>query len=72
MNESEYGSYGCPRPFVALLARTRPPGVAMPEVAPCPAIPVLATDPLRLMTILLKSMPPTAGAMPLMRVGDEL
>ena len=49
MNDSVYGSYGCARPFCALLARIRPPGTVRPDVAPWPAMPLLATEPLRLM-----------------------
>src|SRR6188474_2176777 len=69
---SDHGSYGWPRPLVALLARTRPPGTAIPEEEPWPAMPVFATDPLRFRTMLLKSMPLIVGAWPLMRVGAAL
>src|SRR5262245_20016231 len=70
----EYGSYGCERPFVELLERTRPPGMTMPEDDPWPAIPVLATEPLRLMTMFEKSMPLTTGfgSMPSIVVGTWL
>ncbi len=54
------------RPLVALLARTRPPGTTMPDDALWPAMPVLATEPVRLIAWSLKSMPLTAGATPRM------
>jgi hypothetical protein len=72
MTDTVYGSYGWPRPLVALLARTRPPGTTMPDAFPCPAIPVFATEPLRFSTMLPKSTPLTTGAIPLMRVRAEL
>src|SRR4051794_6907062 len=72
MNESVYGSYGCPRPFCALLDRTRPPGTVTPELEPWPAMPLLATDPLRFMIMLPKSAPATAGTSPRMRVEAAL
>ena len=61
-NASDHGSYGWPRPLVALLARTRPPGTTMPDELLWPAMPVLAMLPLRLNDRLLKSMPLTVGA----------
>ena len=54
------------RPLVALLARTRPPGTTMPDEALCPAMPVLAIEPLRLNARRPKSMPLTTGATPWM------
>jgi hypothetical protein len=65
---TEYGSYGAPRPLPALLTRTSPPGIVIPEEAPWPAMPVLATDPLRLR---LKVSKP-AGAMAPMVLGAAL
>jgi hypothetical protein len=68
MNPSEYGVYGCPRPFVALFARTRPPGIDMPEEVPWPAMPVLATLPDILRIRAEKSRPFIVGADPLILV----
>jgi hypothetical protein len=69
---SEYGSYGCEWPLVALFARTRPPGTAIPDDEPWPAMPVFATEPLRLSTSLEKSTPLTVGARPSISVGAAL
>src|SRR5207247_4458955 len=71
MNDNVYGSYGCPRPFCALLDRTSPPGMVIPELAPCPAMPKFATDPVRLMVAADRSAPPL-GSAALMRVGAPL
>ena len=68
MSDSEYGWYGVPRPLAALFWRSRPPGIAMPVEAPCPAIPVLAMLPLVLMVSCERSMPFTVGADPAMLV----
>jgi hypothetical protein len=58
--------------LVALFARTRPPGTTIPELDPWPAMPVLATDPLRLSAMPPKSIPFTTGACPPMFVGAAL
>jgi len=58
--------------LVALLARTSPPGTTMPDEAPWPAMPVLATDPLRLIVTALKLIPLTLGACPTMFDGAAL
>ena len=68
MNPIEYGVYGCPRPFVALFARTNPPGIDMPDEVPCPAIPVFATLPEMFKVRFVKSRPLTTGAEPMIRV----
>ncbi len=44
----------------------------MPDEPPWPAMPLLATEPLRLIAILEKSMPFTVGACPTMLVGAAL
>jgi len=67
MNDTEYGSYGAPRPLLAEFCRTRPP-----VLEPWPAIPVFATLPEMFSTIFERSMWPTPGAMPLTSVGAAL
>ncbi len=44
----------------------------MPELAPCPAMPVFATDPLRFRMKVEKSIPFTTGATPMRVVGAPL
>src|SRR5262249_10580418 len=67
-----HGLYGWARPFCALLARIRPPGEVIPEFAPCPAMPLLAIDPVKLIKRPEKSMPLMFGATPTSRVGAAL
>ena len=60
MNDSVYGLYGR-RPFWALFERNEPTRTVMPEFEPWPAMPLFATDPLRLMIRFEKSAPLTVG-----------
>ena len=61
-----------PRPFCALFARTRPPGTVMPELAPWPAMPLLATEPVRLMIDGREVDAADDGTMPASCVGAAL
>jgi len=71
MNDSVYGSYGCARPFCALLERTNPPGTVMPELEPWPAMPLFTTEPVRLM-MEAASAPAPSGTTPAICVGAAL
>ena len=72
MNESDTGRTAAPRPFCALFDRTKPPGTAIPELEPWPAMPLLATDPLRLMIMLAEVDAGDCRARRPMRVGAAL